>query len=613
MSTTVAAGKEDDKCRQSLSELCLKSPEPSTLPVHQPISPTSRNYLKEMPILVVGVKEDGIQALIDSGALVLDIRPFNLFSVSRIKTAVNACIPTTLLKRTSYSIHQILNSTNLPEDTKNVFLNHAHAREEGTKPFKVLIYDNDSSDSHISFPLFQTCSKFVLLNDESYTAFEVFYLDGGFSSICENSPVLEIPSEKEVNSNGLKSSSLSGFKLPLCTPAKQKFLNALKKNMLPRPEFGAQNEDEDTIINPPLESPGKNYIYSLRIPEGVQENVDLLPEWLRFFGENTKDPSYKRNVIRKLNKLFNKIEQSEQVRLKTAIANNCFHHHIPNVCTPSALCPACDDVKYQIPKGIEYGYKNRYNNIWPYEHSRVKLLVSPHARQKSDDYDDYFNANYIECSKVSKKRYIATQNPLSSTFEDFWKTVWYNDIEVIVCLNEQSGNKFSDKEKKYFDDQVFPDSSLQLNNTFFERHNSFDVRKIELTKNDKSKTVYHLQFKEWPDFGVPSSLNCILDLIHYKNNIVKILGLNKNILVHCLAGCGRTGTFITIDMVIDCFESRDSDQLDPWGPDDLVYKSVQYQRTQRISMVQNLDQFIYCYEVILKFAFSKFISGTNDS
>jgi protein-tyrosine phosphatase len=60
--------------------------------------------------------------------------------------------------------------------------------------------------------------------------------------------------------------------------------------------------------------------------------------------------------------------------------------------------------------GIEKGSKNRYNNIWPYEHSRVKLEGC------EDGSCDYINANHIQAA-YSNKRYIATQGPIPATFQ----------------------------------------------------------------------------------------------------------------------------------------------------------------------------------------------------
>ena len=59
--------------------------------------------------------------------------------------------------------------------------------------------------------------------------------------------------------------------------------------------------------------------------------------------------------------------------------------------------------------GIEKGNKNRYNNIWPYEHTRVKL------QGVNEGGCDYFNANFVK-TPWSHKRYIATQGPIPATF-----------------------------------------------------------------------------------------------------------------------------------------------------------------------------------------------------
>src|SRR5690554_348199 len=85
---------------------------------------------------------------------------------------------------------------------------------------------------------------------------------------------------------------------------------------------------------------------------------------------------------------------------------------------------------YSIGAGIEKGLKNRYNNIWPFDRTRVKIL------EPEDKGDDYINASFVK-SPLSRKSYIATQAPLPSTFLDFWTIVWEQRSQVIVMLTRQ--------------------------------------------------------------------------------------------------------------------------------------------------------------------------------
>ncbi|KAF7797795.1 hypothetical protein EIP86_008999 [Pleurotus ostreatoroseus] len=124
---------------------------------------------------------------------------------------------------------------------------------------------------------------------------------------------------------------------------------------------------------------------------------------------------------------------------------------------------------YSITAGVEKGDKNRYRNIWPFEHARVRLLRS-HAHTcratpvsiststpapmpapvmplgacegcgcgspANAGGDDYMNASYVQPLGTTK-RYIATQGPLEATFEDFWTLVWEQNVHVIVMLTRE--------------------------------------------------------------------------------------------------------------------------------------------------------------------------------
>ncbi len=82
--------------------------------------------------------------------------------------------------------------------------------------------------------------------------------------------------------------------------------------------------------------------------------------------------------------------------------------------------------RFSISAALERGEKNRYPNIWPFEWNRVKI-------PQTEIGQDYFNGSYIQDDRGGR-RYIATQAPVPRTIEDFWKVIWGEGVEVIVCL-----------------------------------------------------------------------------------------------------------------------------------------------------------------------------------
>uniref|UniRef100_A0A3B3IL45 protein-tyrosine-phosphatase n=1 Tax=Oryzias latipes TaxID=8090 RepID=A0A3B3IL45_ORYLA len=73
--------------------------------------------------------------------------------------------------------------------------------------------------------------------------------------------------------------------------------------------------------------------------------------------------------------------------------------------------------------------KNRYKDIVPFDHSRVKLSL---VTSKKDT--DYINASFIK--GVSEPRaYIATQGPLPHTVVDFLRMIWEFNIQCWLWQN----------------------------------------------------------------------------------------------------------------------------------------------------------------------------------
>jgi protein-tyrosine phosphatase len=60
----------------------------------------------------------------------------------------------------------------------------------------------------------------------------------------------------------------------------------------------------------------------------------------------------------------------------------------------------------------------------------VRLL-----QRNEDIYDSYINANYINSSCArNDQQFIATQGPLQSTTENFWRMIDQEQVQLIVML-----------------------------------------------------------------------------------------------------------------------------------------------------------------------------------
>ncbi|XP_075611085.1 receptor-type tyrosine-protein phosphatase eta isoform X5 [Balearica regulorum gibbericeps] len=229
--------------------------------------------------------------------------------------------------------------------------------------------------------------------------------------------------------------------------------------------------------------------------------------------------------------------------------------------------------------------KNRYNNVLPYDISRVKLS------DQSSPTDDYINANYMP-GYNSKKAFIAAQGPLPNTIEDFWRMIWEKNIYSIVMLTkcvEQARTKceqyWPDNEsKKYGDIIVTKVSGIDLPEWTIR---DFTVEKSNTTE---SHTVRQFHFTSWPDHGVPETTDLLINFRHLVHEYSSQNPIDSPTLVHCSAGVGRTGTFIAIDRLIQQIEMENT--VDVYG---VVYDL----RMHRPLMVQTEDQYIFLNQCVM--------------
>ncbi|XP_052549191.1 receptor-type tyrosine-protein phosphatase eta isoform X3 [Tympanuchus pallidicinctus] len=229
--------------------------------------------------------------------------------------------------------------------------------------------------------------------------------------------------------------------------------------------------------------------------------------------------------------------------------------------------------------------KNRYNNVLPYDISRVKLSNPSCAT------DDYINANYMP-GYSSKKAFIAAQGPLPNTIEDFWRMIWEKNIYSIVMLTkcvEQARTKceqyWPDKQSKSYGDVIVTMVSEVVLPEWTIR--DFNVENADTLE---SHTVRQFHFTSWPDHGVPETTDLLINFRHLVHEYSSQNPIDSPILVHCSAGVGRTGTFIAIDRLIQQIEMENT--VDVYG---VVYDL----RMHRPLMVQTEDQYVFLNQCVM--------------
>jgi protein tyrosine phosphatase len=237
-------------------------------------------------------------------------------------------------------------------------------------------------------------------------------------------------------------------------------------------------------------------------------------------------------------------------------------------------------------------FKNRLVNILPYEATRVTLQPLTSGADPLAG-TDYINANFVD-GYATRRAYIATQAPLAETVEDFWRMLWEHNSTLVVMitkLREMGREKCvaywpSERSVRY--QYLVVDPIAEYNMT------QYVLREFKVTdaRDGQSRTVRQFQFVEWPEQGVPASSESVVELIAQVHKTKEQFGQTGPITVHCSAGVGRTGVFISLSIVLE--RIRYEAHVD-------VYNTVKVLRAQRPAMVQTEDQYQFVYRAALEY------------
>lgn len=306
-----------------------------------------------------------LQNMPENDYLLLDVRVSTQYAQSRIRGALNLCIPTTLLKRATFNLEKLQQTLQLEEDQQK-FAQWASVKY-------LIVYDGFSTEKRDAVSAMNMFKKFVNQGFNGNT----LLLKGGFQAFATEYPAF-IDYQSASGRPGTSTSPDSG---------RPSFAPVIGGVMLPS---GANNPN-------PFFS---NIRQNMDLADGVGQmdisvpaNLDAtnLPYWLQ---EVTRPSDHGK----KASERFLQIERSEQSRMREAYAS--FN-------TSAPLTGKSGGVRLS---GVEKGGKNRYKDILPFEHARV------HLAGRVEGSCDYINASHVQASR-SHKRYIASQGPLPATFD----------------------------------------------------------------------------------------------------------------------------------------------------------------------------------------------------
>ncbi|XP_020952523.1 receptor-type tyrosine-protein phosphatase F isoform X21 [Sus scrofa] len=233
-------------------------------------------------------------------------------------------------------------------------------------------------------------------------------------------------------------------------------------------------------------------------------------------------------------------------------------------------------------------FKNRLVNIMPYELTRVCLQPI-----RGVEGSDYINASFLDGYR-QQKAYIATQGPLAESTEDFWRMLWEHNSTIVVMLTRlremgrEKCHQYWPAERSARYQYFVVDPMAEYNMP------QYILREFKVTdaRDGQSRTIRQFQFTDWPEQGVPKTGEGFIDFIGQVHKTKEQFGQDGPITVHCSAGVGRTGVFITLSIVLE--RMRYEGVVD-------MFQTVKTLRTQRPAMVQTEDQYQLCYRAALEY------------
>lgn len=194
---------------------------------------------------------------------------------------------------------------------------------------------------------------------------------------------------------------------------------------------------------------------------------------------------------------------------------------------------------------------------------------------------------------LNGKKYIAAPLFTEEAAESFWKIIAHEKCPVIVKLTDEQP---SIMDKLYWPNEenmvyTFGDDeeaiSVKCQKMEWLKKQEIIQRTFNVTYKNETHQVIQLDFIEWPDGGVPDTMTFSQLLLHTEH-----LRANSPhpVLVHCMGGQGRTGTFIAAQSHLEDLKQSKR----PYYYDTIL----EMRRHRPLQMVETGEQFVFLNELV---------------
>ena len=143
--------------------------------------------------------------------------------------------------------------------------------------------------------------------------------------------------------------------------------------------------------------------------------------------------------------------------------------------------------------------RNRFADVLPYDDTRVRLIPT------KDNLHGYINASHVKIRiENTIYSYIASQAPLTTTIDDFWRMISGSNVHVLVMLLESDSTHFAHYFPRHSNEKFCTDD-FQLELISEQNQGDFLVRQFRMSQlsGQRKRTLVHLQYTSWDENQLP--------------------------------------------------------------------------------------------------------------